>query len=493
MSSPTSRRFIVDTNFLIALEDNAALGHVNGTRAAKFSSLAAKHGFTIVVADGTKQDFLRANENVRNQRLLQLQRYHVLGQVQPTDDQRVRYETPASASVNDQCDLQILCALDNNAAAFLLSEDKRLLRKAAQAGLGDKALSLADALLYVQALEGKAPTLPRVRKVRAYQIPRTAPILDSIAADYEGFDAWWAKAQSEEREVLVVGDDLSPDAICVLKSESNSPSNHLDIQASLKLCTFKVAEHAPGKKFGELLLKAAIDEGRSRGMEAAYLTVMPDKVDMLAFLAKFGFVEVTGQVTDVPGELIYEKLLTPRGSELEPLAHAIAYGPGEARGEHAHIVPIQPKYVFELLPETQFDVGLGFEMPTRACGNAIRKAYLSNTPSRKVLVGDLLCFYMSGVERHIVATGVAEGVLASRDAAELLAYVGTRTVYTPDEVADLTANGEVLAVLFRFDRVVSDPPTFEELVSMGVLKVAPQSFVEVPAQKVGMLCQRLLT
>lgn len=324
-------------------------------------------------------------------------------------------------------------------------------------------------------------------------MPITAPILDSLRADYPGFDHWWQKVQSERRDVYVAGDTNSPDALCVMKVEDEPPSNVPTTIAALKLCTFKVADSAPGQRLGELMLKAAVDEARARGLDAIFVTVMPGKVDMLDFLARFGFTAVQGATTDIPGELVLEKRLTPHGNTLDALAHAIAYGPGAVKSDRAHIVPIKPRYVVELLPETQANIGLGFDLPTRACGNAIRKAYLSNSPSRKVRPGDLLAFYMSGSERSIVAVGVAEDTTVSRDVNELLAFVGTRTVYTPDEIAAMTTQGEVLAVLFRFDRVVSEPVSIVELRSLGVLNAAPQSFVQVAAGKVGTLCRRLLT
>jgi ribosomal protein S18 acetylase RimI-like enzyme len=484
--------FLIDTNILIAIEDHSRGGHLNGVEANNFASLAAKHGFLIAVADGSRKDFLRAAVPVRDSRLVQLARYHLLASVAPTEDQRLRAGVPTSASPNDQCDLEILCALDNHAAHYLVTEDVKLRQRAAAAGLADRALSLAEALLLLRALSGEPTRLPSVDTVAAYQVPVSAPILDSIRPDYLGFDEWWAKVQEERREVLIVGACESPDAICVLKVEAGAPSN-VGAPTSLKLCTFKVAEHAPGKKLGELLLKAAVEAARRRGVDAIFFTVLPTKTDMLAFAEKFGFLKVQGAATGVAGELVLEKVLIPHGAVMPPLEHAIAYGPGEARAERAHIVPILPRYADELFPEASAYVGLGLSMPTRACGNAIRKAYLSNSPSRRVGRGDLLAFYRSAPERAVIATGVAEATLASTSVAELVQFVGTRSVYTVDEVAELASQGEVLAIRFRFDRVVSDPVGMMELGSIGVLKSPPQSIVQVVDGKVDTLCLRVLT
>lgn len=487
------RRFLIDTNILIALEDHIASQNANGAAASRFAASAAGLGFTLVVAQGSKKDFLRAPAAQRETRLRQLTRYHVLGDLKPSANQRARFRVDVTASANDQCDLEIVCALDNQAAEYLVTEDRRLRRRASSGGLADRVLSLADALAYLEALEGKALAVPHVQRVSAYQISGDLEILDSLRDSYHGFDAWWRKAQAESRDVLLVGTVDDPDALCVLKVETGPPSNVAGTAESLKLCTFKVADRAPGNKYGELLLKAAVDEARGRGLSSMFVTVMPDKTDMVAFLERFGFVRVEDAVTGVPDEIVLEKRLLPVGQALRPLDHAITYGPGSAVAEKAYIVPIQPRYVVELLPEAQESIGLGVTVSSRACGNAIRKAYLCNTRSRSVGPGDLLCFYMSRTERAVVATGVVEQTLVSRDPRELIDFVGVRTVYTEDEVSELTRAGEVLAVLFRFDRVVTPPMTFTELVSEGVLKAAPRSFTEVSPQKVGQLCQRLLT
>lgn len=149
-----ARAIVVDTNILIAIEDHATAGHANGAAASRLSALAARNGMTLSIAQGTKSDFLRAEPEVKSKRLKQLDRYHLLGAVVPTSNQRVRFKVPEDSSANDQCDLEILCAIDNNAAELLVSEDKRLRKRAISGGLGERVLSLADAVAYLEALGG---------------------------------------------------------------------------------------------------------------------------------------------------------------------------------------------------------------------------------------------------------------------------------------------------------------------------------------------------
>lgn len=484
--------FVLDTNVLIKAEDNADAPTALGHTASDLLARASTAGHLVAIADGTRQDFLRAAEPLRSRRLRQLQRYNVLLPISASRDQRERFGTPAGSTPNDECDLEILCAIANNAATFLVTEDRRLRRKALRGGLGDRVLSVEEATWQLANLDGDSPSLPTVSTVKAYQIPLGAAILGTLRGDYHDFDSWWEKVQREHRDAIIVGEPSDPVAICVLKIEALAPTNRETGLVSLKLCTFKVREDSPGQKFGELLLKAAIERARSEQIGAMYLSLFPSKSQFIEFLRQFGFADVAGFTSPYEGEIALEKLLDPIAEQVPPLEHAVRYGPGSAIAERAHVIPIHPDYCDTLFPEAQAVIGLGIILSTKACGNAIRKAYLSNSGTRKLGPGHLAAFYRTAPDQAVVVTGVIESTMVSRDPEALVQFVGSRTVYSIEQIAELCAKGDVLATLFRYDRVVSEPATITELLSAGVLNAAPQSITEVPTSRVGWLCERLL-
>ena len=484
--------FVIDTNVLIDAEDNADHPTAQGLAASVLLSNASRAGHFVAISDGSRKDFLRASDPLRARRLRQLGRYSVLAPIKATEEQRTRFNTPTSAGANDQCDLEILCAVANNAATFLVTEDRQLRRKAERGGLGDRVLAVEDANWQLANLDGERSVLPTVSTVKAYQIPLEAPILATLRSDYHDFDGWWKKVQLEHRAVIVVGEPDDPEAICVLKVENAPPSNRPAMLPSLKLCTFKVREDSPGNKFGELLLKAAIERARAGAIGAMYLSLFPSKSQFIDFLGLFGFEQIEAFSSPYEGEIALEKLLEPGTGTYSPIDHAIRFGPGSAVAGRAHIIPIHPDYCDTLFPEAQAVIGLGIVLSTEACGNAIRKAYLSNSVSRKLAPGDLVAFYRTAPDQAVVVTGVVESTLVSRDPERIVQYVGSRTVYSIDQIADLCSKGDVLATLFRYDRVVSVPATITELLSTRVLSAAPQSITEVPTSRVGWLCERLL-
>ena len=77
---------------------------------------------------------------------------------------------------------------------------------------------------------------------------------------------------------------------------------------------------------------------------------------------------------------------------------------------------------------------------------------------------------------------VVENTLRSGDASEIVRFVGTRTVYTADEIEEMANHGrrQVLAVLIRQARHLSPAWPADELVAHEVMERAPQSIQRIP-------------
>jgi len=155
------------------------------------------------------------------------------------------------------------------------------------------------------------------------------------------------------------------------------------------------------------------------------------------------------------------------------------------------VIPIQPRWEERLFPEGKYQLELLGE-PV-ACGNGLRKAYLSRSLNRRVRRGDLILFYRSRDLQRIRFVGVVEDTLASANHLDLARFVGTRTVYSVEEIRQMTANGvrEVNAVLLRQARRVEPGWTLRELRENEVMAKPPQSIQRVPEPGARWLRQRL--
>lgn len=480
---------LLDSNVFIAAEDHGDQGHVHGPLAAELLRHIHSLGHELVLSHGTKNDVLRAPEPLRSRRQRALEKYTVLDRV--PDHPPLRKYFPEPLSPNDAADLEVLTAFDTGRAQWLVTQDRQLRTRAEAAEL-DNVLNLQDAVDMFRALTGTSPilTVPAITRIKAYTINRDAPIFHTLKEDYPEFEEWWrSKVVPQKRDVILLGDSHAPDGLAVLKKETNRPYDLPN--PSLKICTFKIEGEFQGVKRGEALLKACIEYARQSQIDCMYLEVLPEKTDLLDWLKRFGFIESGNALAPREQLVLYKHLVPPAGAvPLSPLEHAIAYGPGNLTLEKAHIVPIQDRWHHSLLPEAddQGDLFAG----SQGCGNAIRKAYLCHASSRKVTPGDGLFFMRTGAGlSRITAVGVVEEVKVSDKLNELIRFVGTRTVYTRDQIAEMCASGNVLALLFRHDRVFPDPLVIKEAVSAGALNGPPQSLTEITEKGLRWIRHRL--
>jgi ribosomal protein S18 acetylase RimI-like enzyme len=471
--------FLVDSNVFFTLEPYGmpAVSEPYDL-AARFHRLLHEHGHLLAIHAGTREDIQNDRDlNRRAHRLRALEKYRVIEGLAVSE----RLGDPLSiGSDNDAVDAAIASALEANAAHYFVTEDKPLqtrLRRIAP-DLGERVLSLAQAVELLDAMhpEAKAPP-PLVQLAPCYQIALSDPIFDSIRDDYPGFDDWFTdKCQRAHRGAFVIrGEDESIAGLCILKDEDDDEYGLP--RRRLKLCTVKVAESYRGQRLGELLVKAALDNAIERDRSGLSVTVLDKHTELLGLLADLGF-ENVGERTDLDEVVLFRSLKpSPKAlAELSAFEFNRRYGPRLLNTSvPIHVVPIQPQWEERLFPEGKLQLDLLHTYA--ACGNGLRKAYLSRSFNRQVQVGDILLFYRSSDLQAVRFVAVVEDILVSPDHLEIARFVGTRTVYSVKEIADLTQNGarEVNAILMRQSRQLEPSWALQELRGHGVFLRPPQS------------------
>ena len=404
---------------------------------------------------------------------------------------------PAPGS-NDAVDQALLAAIMGNAAEYLVTEDQGIHRNARRLGVGDRVMTVADALSTLNALHIEMPSPPpAVERVKVHELDVRDPIFDTLKEDYPEFPTWLTRVSREQRDALLVRGEHGHAAIAILKREMEGMP---DLPGPLlKICTLKVAEGHSGQKYGELLLKTVFHQAHVENDAGIYLTVFDKHEQLIELIEDFGF-EWRGDTTR-PAEKIYAKRHGAAGDPtgLAPLDFHVRYGPPALTVDSAQVflVPIEPRWHRVLFPDAEpaDDALLPAiaGLAVKPFGNAIRKAYLCNSPSRLLSPGDILLFYRSQDERAIWVVGVCEQVLVSSEAAHVAAIVGRRTVYSYDDINDLTRKGEVLAILFRQDRILRDAPIpLVELMASRALRGAPQSITRAREEGTTWLKKRLV-
>ena len=492
-------KLLLDTHIFIALEDPKTVPPGIALLAQK----AHQHGLALYLDEACVADIRRdPNLERRDATLSKLEKFPVLPGIAHTIEPDLINRFGPIRKPNDRCDVLMLDTLDMNVVDFLISEDIGVHKRAERAGLRDRVFTVQEALSWLQrTYEPREFRLPFVVSKKAYQIPQSDPIFDSLREGYAGFDHWFAKCVKEHRDCWTVEIDRQLAGLVIYKPESHpeARTRHPGPRI-LKVCTFKMKPEYRGQKFGEQLLKTVLWYAQGNGYDAVYLTAYPEQDFLIALLQTFGF-EITQTRAD--GELVIEKTLVPndRSVALEgrtPLATDMhAYPRFYDGGEVAkYVIPIQPDFhrilfpeiaevgPLPLFPEEQFLFSSTMDRD-RQPGNTIRKVYVCRSPTKNLSGGDVLLFYLSKSEKlirsqSITTIGVVEQAHLASSTEELLHLVGGRSVYSREDLLDWGASDmkPVLVIDFLLSGHFRPPVPLSELISNGAFTHRPPQSIK---------------
>lgn len=446
-------RFLLDTNILIPLEDSRAVLEPNLTN---FVRLAGQHKHDLLYHPASKRDLGRDADAARRQQTLnRINRYQEL--LNPPD---CPWNT-SNTNENDAVDNEILYAIERNAVDALVTEDRGIHTKAKARGLEKRIYYIQTAEQWLLNLHSEKPvSLPNIRVANLHQLDLTSAFFDSLRQNYQGFNAWFAKASREGRKAWIYGDSSNVlEALCIFHVQTNeviTDDNQMLRGDALKLCTFKVGEAVRGKKIGELFLKAAFHYATNNSIENIFITTNPYELHLVDLLTDFGF-KARGVHK---GDNVYVKAHPkeiPQSEGLETFEFHRRYFPHYLTDVmiQKFVVPIEPKYHKVLFPdymtpqqkqEQQLQLELFSEENT--VGNAIKLAYLSHTQLKAIRRGDIVMFYRSGDLKALTSIGIVEDFVVLENAEEIARVVSRRTVYRFDQIQEM-ATKPTKVILFR--------------------------------------------
>jgi L-amino acid N-acyltransferase YncA len=493
-------KLLVDTNVLLPLEVLSQQSEERDTGAAlRLAQLAHTAGAALYIHPDQDRDIERDQDHSRRElRKLQLQKYPRLPTAPRPTERQTKILGPSTTGSNDWVDQSLLAAVEARAVDFLVTQDGRLQNRATRLGVGERVISLPDALQMLEMLFDRvvAPP-PRVDRLVAYELRGSDPIFEGVRDDYAGFDSWLDRIRSDhERPVWCISDFATGNyaGICIGKKQQDGEYGIPG--KTMKLCTLAVAQGSSGFRFGELLLGTVFEYATANGYESIWVTVFAKHERLIDLLETFGFRKLDAQTKS--GELILVKTHKPATTGVSPLEYNVRFGPRAFmyEGVPTYLVPIQPGFHRRLFPgaEPQIDFFAGSD----PCGNAILKAYLCRSPIQSLGEGDVLIFYRSQHKNQsggATAVGVTEDVMRSTHTDALVDHVARRTVYSYGEIAGLSARGPVLSILFRLAlcRPWTKRVTIDRMVSAGVVRRAPQSITRLNTEGAEWLLQHLMT
>lgn len=373
--------------------------------------------------------------------------YHILQTIAPFSGDILEISDKFDANENDVNDSKILNEVLSKRVGILISEDRKIHKKASILGISEKVFTIDD---FLSKITSEHPDLTdykvlSVKKIRFGEIQLQNDFFNSFREDYNRFDDWFLRKSDEEAYICLTDkEDIS--AFLYIKVEDKD-ENYSDITPAfspkkrLKIGTLKVS--ANGYKIGERFLKIIFDNALKQKVEEIYVTVFnknSGQERLISLFEEWGF-EYHGEKRGSSGvERVFVRSLDK--SKLDCKKPKKSY-PRLSPESDVYITPIYPEYHTELFPDSI----LNTESPSNFVENephrnAISKVFISRSFERGMEAGDRIIFYRTGepgkpaIHTGVATTvGVVESVITDIPSEEkFIDLCRKRSVFSDDEL-----------------------------------------------------------
>lgn len=425
--------------------------------------------------------------------LVKLESYEVIDIPSPLQDEVKNVSDQFDTTDNDIVDTVLLNEVFVRRVDILITEDKKIHKKALELGIQDKVFTIDS---FLEKTFAEHPELVNykvlnVQKLKFGKIDSNDTFFDSLKEDYVGFDKWFIKKYDEEAYITINSNNGMLLSFLYLKVEDEN-ENYSNInplfssKRRLKIGTFKVISN--GFRLGERFMKIIFDNALKNHVQEIYVTVYdkrPEQRRLIDLLEQWGFV-LWG--TKGEGELVYVRDFSPQFN-IENLKSCFPY---ISKGRNVYVVPIYPEYHTELLPDSILNTESPEEFiedfPHRNC---INKVYVSRAMEPYPNIGDILVFYRTGGYYKSVITTIGEVLEVKSDFLnenDFILYCRKKSVYPEQALRDMWRYSTRKPFVVNFLYTYSFPHriNMKELIDLKVLlgvNDAPRGFKPITKEQ----------
>lgn len=424
--------------------------------------------------------------------LVKLESYEVVEIPSPVREEVKAVSELCDTTNNDKVDTILLNEVFVGRVDILITEDKKIHKKALQLGIQDKVFTIDS---FLEKTFAEHPELVNykvlnVQKLKFGRIDLNDTFFDSLKEDYARFDKWFVKKYDEEAYITINSNNGMLLSFLYLKVEDEY-ENYSDInpmflpKCRLKIGTFKVISN--GFRLGERFVKIIFDNALKNRVQEIYVTIYdkrPEQRRLIELLEQWGFA-FWGKKGE---ELVYVRDFSPK-IDAENLK---ACFPFISKDKSAYIVPIYPEYHTELLPDSILNTESPEEFiedfPHRNC---INKVYVSRAMEPYPDIGDILVFYRTGGYYKSVVTTIGEVVEIKfdfQDEDDFILYCRKKSVYPEQALRKMWRYSFKKPFVVNFLYVYSFPNriNMKELIDLNVLQGvndAPRGFKSITKEQ----------
>lgn len=487
-------RVLLDTNILIHREANRVLNEDIGTLFGWFDKLHYEkciHPLSLSEIQRHKDD------EIVNTIRAKIQNYALLKTEAPESPEIEAIRDKYDRDDNDAIDTSLLKEVFAERVNYLVTEDRKIHKKASDLGISDRVFSIDS---FLEKVTAENPALAEyktlsVRKEYFGNIDINDNFFDSFRSDYQGFNKWF-NSKADETAYICRSDEGHIIAFLYIKVEGEE-ENYSDIEPifdkkkRLKIGTLKVISN--GYKLGERFLKIIFDNALRNKVDEIYVTLFnhtEEQERLIGLLTDWGFRHYGEKHTPTGNEQVFVKDFHPSPNATHP---KITY-PFIDRSRRYFIVPIYPQYHTELFPDSI----LNNESPdnfieSQPHRNAIQKVYISRSYYKDLMPGDIIIFYRtktpggSAYYTSVVTTiGIVENVITdigSED--DFISLCRKRSVFTDAQLSEhwnYYPRNKPFIVNFLYLYSFPKRPNLKALIELGVIRdtsSVPRGFEEI--------------
>ncbi|HFZ6659663.1 TPA: hypothetical protein ACGPSC_001251 [Streptococcus agalactiae] len=276
-----------------------------------------------------------------------------------------------------------------------------------------------------------------IRTMKIADLNFTDPFFDSLREDYDGFDKWLKKKESEYAFVQFNRFGFLS-GFLYLKDETESNdliSPPFDFRRRLKVGTFKILAH--GTTLGQHFIRIILTHMLNGDHSFTYVTVFSKQKQLIELFKKFGFQE-WGRNNN--NELVLFKDLTIFQDLYKDFPRINISGQSKQ-----HLLAIMPKYHTKMFPDSQLMTEKNHIVQDLSVTNTCEKIYISSIPHlQNVQNGDKIVIYRTAEEGKIaeyssVATTICtvdevRGIDSFRSKEEFIRYCSKGSIFSIEEL-----------------------------------------------------------
>ncbi len=496
---------LLDTNIIIHRESNVALNASIGNLYYWIDKLKLNKYIHPLSIEEIK---LHADKELVETILVKIESYNIIKIQTQLDPKLIEILKPYSKTENDYIDDHLLNEVYLKRIGLLITEDRKMLRKANDLNIKNKVISIDQ---FIEVARSKYPEFVNykmlsVKKKYFGEIDINDVFFNSLKSSYSEFSDWFNKKCNEEAYICMNDNEIL--GFLYLKLEESE--NYYDISPAfhkakrLKVGTFKV--ESTGFRLGERFIKIIFDNAIQYNVDEIYVTIFEDKEELLALidlLEKWGFCKHGSKEGDNGIETVYVKKMDFYDKKVGVKKN---YPNINYKNSQYYFVPIYPKWHTHLFPDSKLNnEDEGDFVANDAHKYALEKAYISFSFERGMVPGDIVLFYRtaprgkSGRYNSVITTiGIIDEVLFDFESKECyLDACKNRTVFSPEDLDSFwrTKQKSLLLIKFIYIKSLKKRPILEFLWDNGIIKrgEGPRPFTIITAEEFDLILKEAET